>query len=102
PPVTALADLPATRQMGTQLAALHAAKWLAGDLRLPLSEVGPDAGTGYRRTEVVTLDMVSMRLEKHVLTRRPQCRACGDPELQSRLHQRPVQMVSRPKSAVVD
>ena len=102
PPVTSLADLAGTRQTGVQLAALQAAKWLAGGLPARLPTSGPDAGTGYLRTEVVTFDMVSLRSQQHVLTRRPQCRACGDPQLQSTLHKEPVRLVSRPKLEIVD
>ncbi|SEK89263.1 TOMM precursor leader peptide-binding protein [Streptacidiphilus jiangxiensis] len=102
PPVTSLADLSATRRMGVEFAALHAAKWLAGGLAAELPTSGPDAGTGYRRTEVVTFDLVGLQSQKHVLTRRPQCRACGDPGLQSRLQETPVRLTSRPKLEVVD
>ncbi|MCU1680038.1 MAG: bacteriocin biosynthesis protein [Amycolatopsis sp.] len=90
PPATALADLAATRQIGMRLTALHVATWLATEKR----------GTG--DTEVVTFDTVTMETHHHKLTRRPQCAACGDRELQSRLHQLPVVLTSRPKAKVTD
>ncbi|MCW2693111.1 MAG: bacteriocin biosynthesis protein [Mycobacterium sp.] len=102
PPVTALADLPATRAIGARLAALQAASWFAGALEVPPAAAGPDAGSGYRRAEVVTLDLVELGLRRHVLTRRPQCRACGDPGLQARLQREPIRLMSRPKADVAD
>jgi ribosomal protein S12 methylthiotransferase accessory factor len=102
PPVTALADTAASRQLGAHLTALHAAKWLAGGMPAVVSETGPDAGSGYGRTDVVTFDTVALALEKHTLTRRPQCRECGDTGMQARLHRAPVSLVSRPKQDVVD
>lgn len=102
PPVTALADVAASRQLGAHLIALHAAKWLAGGLPAVVSDSGPDAGSGYGRTEVVTFDTVALALQKHALTRRPQCRECGDPQLQAVLHRRPVRLQPRPKLDVVD
>jgi ribosomal protein S12 methylthiotransferase accessory factor len=90
PPVTALADLAATRQLGLRLTALHAATWLA------------TKGKQLDRTEVVTFDTVTMESHHHVLVRRPQCAACGDPDLQSRLHKRPVRLTSWPKAKTTD
>jgi ribosomal protein S12 methylthiotransferase accessory factor len=51
---------------------------------------------------VVTLDTRRLETTRHVLTRRPQCRACGDPSLQARLADRPVVPGPRPRSAAVD
>lgn len=99
---TALADLPATRLIGNQLAALHAAKWLAGALPAAVPESGPDAPYGFRRAEVVTFDTVSLHAQRHVLTRRPQCSVCGDPELQARRQRQPLLLVSRPKVVTED
>lgn len=102
PPVTALADLPTTRRLGVQLTTLLAVTWLAGGHRGTEPLTGPDAGSGFRRTEMITFDTVTLGLQRHVLTRRPQCRACGTPELQSQLHRQPVRLVSRPKAGFVD
>jgi oxazoline/thiazoline synthase len=63
PPET---SLPAVRAIGFQLAGLEAAKWLAG-----FRHEGQDA--------VSTLDSLTMRTGRHLVRRRPQCAACGDP-----------------------
>jgi bacteriocin biosynthesis cyclodehydratase domain-containing protein len=92
PPVTSIADLAATRQLGLRLTAVQAAAWLAAGQRRP----------DHSLTEVVTFDTVTMDSRHHRLTRRPQCAACGDRELQSRLHQSPVRLTPRPKAKITD
>ncbi|MGW7695837.1 TOMM precursor leader peptide-binding protein [Streptomyces asiaticus] len=62
------ASLPASRAAALQLAALEAAKWLAG-YRHP----------GQR--ELRTLDSLTATVDRHPLSRRPQCACCGDPAL---------------------
>ncbi|ASQ94859.1 TOMM precursor leader peptide-binding protein [Streptomyces sp. 11-1-2] len=62
------ASLPASRAAALQLAALEAAKWLAGH-RHP----------GQR--ELRTLDSLTATVDRHPLSRRPQCAGCGDPAL---------------------
>ncbi|AGP57599.1 TOMM precursor leader peptide-binding protein [Streptomyces rapamycinicus] len=62
------ASLPASRAAALQLAALEAAKWLAG-YRHP----------GQR--ELRTLDSLTATVDRHPLSRRPQCAGCGDPAL---------------------
>ncbi|WP_413101416.1 TOMM precursor leader peptide-binding protein [Streptomyces sp. Inha503] len=62
------AALPASRAAALQLAALEAAKWLAG-YRHP----------GQR--ELRTLDSLTATVDRHPLSRRPQCAGCGDPAL---------------------
>ncbi|QTI88666.1 TOMM precursor leader peptide-binding protein [Streptomyces sp. AgN23] len=62
------ASLPASRAAALQLAALEAAKWLAGH-RHP----------GQR--ELRTLDSLTATVDRHPLSRRPQCPGCGDPAL---------------------
>ncbi|WP_371497200.1 TOMM precursor leader peptide-binding protein [Kitasatospora sp. NBC_00374] len=66
PPLGPEASLGATRALGLQLAALQAAKWLAGQ---PRSE----------RPEIHTLDTLSLRAGRHTVVRRPQCPTCGTP-----------------------
>ncbi|WP_051732482.1 TOMM precursor leader peptide-binding protein [Kitasatospora phosalacinea] len=85
---TAGAHLPATLALGTQLAALETAKWLAG-ARPP-------------RPAVTTLDTVLLESEKHVLVRRPQCPSCGDDSMVSRRQLAPVAFESRPKAFTAD
>jgi len=65
------ASLPAGRAAGVQLAVMEAAKWLAG-----LRHEGQQA--------VYVLDTVTLRGAHHRVARRPQCPACGDPELMAR------------------
>ncbi|MFI0820457.1 TOMM precursor leader peptide-binding protein [Streptomyces sp. NPDC021098] len=62
------ASLPASRAAALQLAALEAAKWLAGH-RHP----------GQRA--LCTLDSLTATVERHPLSRRPQCAGCGNPAL---------------------
>ncbi|MER8185544.1 TOMM precursor leader peptide-binding protein [Kitasatospora sp. NPDC094015] len=66
PPLGPEASLGATRALGLQLAALQAAKWLAG-------QPGP------QRQEIHTLDTLGLRAEQHAVLRRPQCATCGTP-----------------------
>ncbi|MDR3031548.1 MAG: TOMM precursor leader peptide-binding protein [Kitasatospora sp.] len=82
------AHLPATLALGTQLAALETAKWLAG--------ARPE------RPAVTTLDTVLLESEKHVLVRRPQCPSCGDDTMVSRRQLAPVAFESRPKAFTAD
>ncbi|MFJ1605714.1 TOMM precursor leader peptide-binding protein [Streptomyces sp. NPDC088253] len=97
PPVTALADLPATVQTGMRLGALQAAKWLAGAFGGPAGHI-----PGPQQAEVFTLDTLTMDSERHPVTRRPQCPACGNPALQAELHRRPVVPASRGKRITSD
>ncbi|RAJ36119.1 ribosomal protein S12 methylthiotransferase accessory factor [Kitasatospora sp. SolWspMP-SS2h] len=85
---TAGAHLPATLALGTQLAALETAKWLAG-ARPP-------------QPAVTTLDTVLLESEKHVLVRRPQCPSCGDDAIMERRQLAPVAFESRPKAFTAD
>ncbi|WP_039938896.1 TOMM precursor leader peptide-binding protein [Streptomyces himastatinicus] len=62
------ASLPASRAAALQLAALEAAKWLAGH-RHP----GQQA--------LCTLDSLTATVDRHPLARRPQCPGCGNPAL---------------------
>lgn len=66
PPVSSA--LPTTLAMAYQLAAHELARWL-------VSEGGPSV-----EGQVVSLDLISLELRRHVLTRRPQCPACGAPD----------------------
>lgn len=85
---TAVAGLPATVAAGGQLAAVEAAKWLAG--------ARPAAAA------VLTLDTVTLEAERHQLVRRPQCPACGDDTLMARRQLEPVRFQPRPKAFTAD
>ena len=80
---TAVAGLAPTVAAGGQLAAVEAAKWLAG--------ARPAAAA------VLTLDTVTLEAERHQLVRRPQCPACGDDTLMARRQLQPVTFQPRPK-----
>ncbi|GAA2077415.1 TOMM precursor leader peptide-binding protein [Streptomyces albiaxialis] len=70
-----------------RLVALQAEKWL----------------TGFRhesQSAVWALDALRLESRHHRLERRPQCAACGDPELVSARVRRPVALASRPKRSV--
>ncbi|WP_225850374.1 TOMM precursor leader peptide-binding protein [Streptomyces sp. HPF1205] len=84
PVSTAVAGIAPTVAAGTQLAALEAAKWLAG-----ARPSGPAA--------VFTLDTVTLEAERHRLVRRPQCADCGDHTLMAARQSRPIRFESRPK-----
>ncbi|MBN1210511.1 MAG: TOMM precursor leader peptide-binding protein [Myxococcaceae bacterium] len=66
PPLVSSA-LPTTLAMASQLAAHELARWIA-------SEEGSSV-----EGQVLSLDMIGLELRRHVLTRRPQCPACGTP-----------------------
>ncbi|MGW4649632.1 TOMM precursor leader peptide-binding protein [Kitasatospora sp. NPDC004289] len=85
---TAGARLAPSLGTGVQLAALEAAKWLAG--------VRP------AEPVVLTLDTVLLETERHRLIRRPQCAACGDEGLVAKRQSEPVRFESRPKAFTAD
>ena len=80
---TAVAGLAPTRAAGVQLAAVEAAKWLAG-----ARGAAP---------AVFTLDTVGLEAERHQLVRRPQCPSCGDDTLIARHQLEPVRFAAVPK-----
>jgi ribosomal protein S12 methylthiotransferase accessory factor len=80
------ASLQAGRALGLAAAVLEAVKWLAG-LRYP----------GQQTVSIV--DTLTLRWQNHVVARRPQCPACGDPGLVAERVQRPVVFISRPIAA---
>ncbi|PWI45350.1 TOMM precursor leader peptide-binding protein [Streptomyces sp. ICBB 8177] len=77
--------LPATRQAGLQLAALEAAKWLAGH-RHP------------GQHQLWCLDSLTLQGGHHPVQRRPQCEVCGDPGLVAARVTAPVVLGSRLKN----
>lgn len=46
---------------------------------------------------LVTLDFIGLGTRRHLVTRRPQCPACGDPGLMAMRQERPITLESRPK-----
>jgi len=62
-----LADTPATRAIGWNLAATEIAKWIARGNSPELER------------KLLTLDTLSWKTQWHTVVRRPQCPACGNP-----------------------
>ncbi|XXT20160.1 TOMM precursor leader peptide-binding protein [Sorangium sp. So ce429] len=89
PLVLSKADHPATSRAVHHLAAAQIAEVLA----LEASSVLDGA--------VVTFDTMKLETERHALTRRPQCSACGDGAYFSRAPRR-VELTSRPKAFTAD
>jgi oxazoline/thiazoline synthase len=81
------ASLPATRSLGLHLMVLEAAKWLA-EARC----AGQDA--------VLIFDTLTCESRRHPVDRRPQCTACGDPQLMTAQVCAPLRLTARPKAAV--
>jgi ribosomal protein S12 methylthiotransferase accessory factor len=87
-PMPTSGQLPLTLELGANLAALEATRYVAG--------VPADEAT------VLTLDTLTMSAERHVLVRRPQCPACGDPGLLAERGREPVAFVSQLKVFTAD
>ncbi|OIJ99069.1 TOMM precursor leader peptide-binding protein [Streptomyces monashensis] len=98
---TPTVSLPATRGAAEALAALHAAKWLAGAYTVPEGEHRAQAA-GLNPDMLHTFDTVTLAAQEQVVFRRPQCPKCGDGKLVARQHRSPVKLVSRPKVTLVD
>ncbi|WP_224372092.1 TOMM precursor leader peptide-binding protein [Hyalangium versicolor] len=70
------AGTPASVQAALSLAAFELARWVAQGRQSRLD------------TRLLTLELHRLRVEEHVVVKRPQCPACGEPELlQKRAHQ---------------
>ena len=83
----ARASVPATLQAAAGLAALQTIRAVAGDR----------AGSLHDR--IVTLDLLTLRSEQHVVVQRPQCAACGA----AAVHEpQPIVLAPRPKTFVAD
>ena len=87
---TSLSALDSTVQLAANLAATEIAKWLVDD---PQS----------LRGQLLTFDVASAETRKHVLVRRPQCAACGDPERHAAARQpQPIVLTSSKKRYTVE
>ncbi|MDY7228946.1 TOMM precursor leader peptide-binding protein [Hyalangium rubrum] len=84
------AELPASLQAGAHLAAVALARWLA------LGKQGPLGQT------LMALEFHRFQLTEHAVVRRPQCPACGDPELLKARGARPVVLEPRPRGFTED
>lgn len=79
------AALPTSARAALDLAALALARWIV------------DGGEGAIDEELIAFDIGRLRVSEHRVSRRPQCPACGDPELLESRAQRPIVLAQRPK-----
>jgi ribosomal protein S12 methylthiotransferase accessory factor len=87
---SALSSLPTTLQTAFNLAATETAKWVAAGQNSSLEGC------------VVTLDTLSLQHQNHYLVRRPQCPACGAPQLTAAAQAAPPTLQSRKKVFISD
>lgn len=87
---TAFAALPSTVQAAIALTTTEVAKWLVKQV-VPESKITTLAG------KLITLDQTNFTLKTHTLTQRPQCSACGNPNLVSQQVNSAIALVSRKK-----
>ncbi|WP_224242142.1 TOMM precursor leader peptide-binding protein [Hyalangium gracile] len=84
------AELPASRQTGLHLAALALARWVAADQQGSLGHT------------LLALELPRFQLTEHAVVRRPQCPACGDPDLLKKRADKPVVLEARPRGFTED
>jgi ribosomal protein S12 methylthiotransferase accessory factor len=84
------AHLPASRRVALGLAALTLARWIV------------DEGRGAVNDKLLALDLRTMRLDEHAVARRPECPACGDPDLPKKRAEQPITLEPRPKRFTED
>lgn len=87
---TAVARLPSTVQTAIGLTTTEIAKWLVNQC-LPEAKIPTLAG------KIITLDRRNFTLTTHILSQRPQCPACGNPDLVSQQVKNAIILTSRKK-----
>ncbi|MEH2335250.1 TOMM precursor leader peptide-binding protein [Nostoc sp.] len=87
---TAVAGLPSTVQTAIALTTTEIAKWLVKQC-IPESKIQTLAG------KIITLDQTNFTCHTHTLTQRPQCPACGNPDLVSQQVKSAIALTSRKK-----
>ncbi|HEY9617668.1 MAG TPA: TOMM precursor leader peptide-binding protein [Microcoleaceae cyanobacterium] len=87
---TALAVLPSTEQTAIALTTTEIAKWL-------VKQIVPEAKIQTLAGKIITLDQTNFSLKTHSLTQRPQCPACGNPDLVSQQVKGAIALTSRKK-----
>jgi oxazoline/thiazoline synthase len=92
---TAQALLPSTLQTGINLAATEILKWIVKDQEKPDHSIATLAG------KVITLNLANLDLQTHILTKRPQCSACGDQSYGDRQPQK-ITLTSLKKQFTID
>lgn len=85
PVVISRAQLPATVELGLNLAATEVAKWLLAPRTAAL------AGS------MISLDLYTRDLKRHILVKRPQCAQCGDGTFRMNDVSRPIVLSSQTK-----
>ena len=92
---TSQAVLPSTLQTGINLAATEILKWIVQE------KVTSDRSLSTLEGKIITLDLTNLDLQTHILTKRPQCDACGD--LHKINHQsQPIILTSQKKQFTID
>ncbi|AKT43940.1 TOMM precursor leader peptide-binding protein [Chondromyces crocatus] len=79
------AALPASLRAAADWAGLTLARWIV------------EGGHGPLDTKLLALDLARHTVEEHTVVRRPQCPACGAPDLLARRAEQPLTLASRPK-----
>jgi len=87
---TAVASLPSTAQTAMALTTTEVAKWL-------VKQMVPEARIQTLAGKIITLDQLNFTLKTHSLTQRPQCPACGNPDLVSQQVKSAITLTSRKK-----
>ncbi|GAB1542950.1 TOMM precursor leader peptide-binding protein [Scytonema sp. NUACC21] len=87
---TSRSILPSTLQTGLNLAATEIAKWIVHGEHQQLEG------------KLMTLDLVSLNLQHHVLVKRPQCPDCGEPKYLANPEPQPLILASRKKQFTSD
>lgn len=86
---TAISAFPSTLQTGLNLAATEIVKWIIQPEKSQLEG------------QLITFDTLSLETQKHILTQRPQCPSCGQPEQPDQAPQ-PVILQSQRKTFIAD
>jgi len=92
---TAVASLPSTVQTAISLTTTEVAKWL-------VQQMIPEANIQTLAGKIITLDQTNFTLKTHSLTQRPQCPACGNPDLVSQQVKSAIALTSRKKLITQD
>ncbi|WP_225413343.1 TOMM precursor leader peptide-binding protein [Stigmatella hybrida] len=84
------AELPTSLQAGLHLAATALARWIVTGKKGPLGQ------------SLLALEYPQFQFTEHTVVRRPQCPACGDPELLKTRGAQPVVLEARPRGFTED
>lgn len=90
PLVTSRSAPDSSVQLAANLAATEIAKWIVQGSNKRLEGV------------LLTYNVLTSELQNHTLVRRPQCHACGNPQLLNGQQPKPVELKSHPKKFMAD